>query len=67
MFVSSIDDYMHEQEFQMLKGAEKSKLMRVYRAGKLYEIEPCDAMVGDVVEIITNDRIFVDGILLSGD
>lgn len=24
-------------------------------------------MVGDVIEIITNDRIFVDGILLSGE
>jgi Ca2+-transporting ATPase len=67
VFVSSIDDYMHEQQFQMLKGESKLKMMRVYRAGKLYELEPSEVMVGDVIEIITNDRIFVDGVLLSGD
>jgi len=50
-----------------MKGDNKEKIMRVYRAGKLYLINANDVMVGDVVEIITNDHILVDGILLSGD
>lgn len=40
---------MHEQQFQMMKGEKKEKFMRVYRAGKLYEIEASEVMVGDVV------------------
>ena len=51
----------------MIKGASNDKDVRIYRSGKLYELPPEELMVGDVIEIMSNDRIEVDGILLSGE
>lgn len=65
--MTSIDDFLHEREFEMIKGEEKNADLRVYRGGKLYMIPSEEVMVGDVIEIMSNDRIEVDGILLVGE
>ena len=49
IFLSSINDYAHEKSFQLFKGKLGLKLIRVYRGGRLYLIEPKELMVGDII------------------
>jgi magnesium-transporting ATPase (P-type) len=40
IFLSSINDYAHEKSFQLIKGKLGLRLIRVYRGGRLYLIDP---------------------------
>jgi magnesium-transporting ATPase (P-type) len=65
IFLSSINDYAHEKSFQIIKGKPEVKLVRVYRGGRLYLLNPEEIMVGDIVEIMGGDQVNVDGVLIS--
>jgi Ca2+-transporting ATPase len=63
--LTSVNNYAHEQSFQLFKGETALDVVRTYRGGRLYLLDPEELMVGDIVEVMGGDRLGVDGLLIS--
>ena len=55
-----------DNEYRKLKDGAKKELCKVYRNGKIVEIEVDDVVVGDRIIIQSGDKIPADGVLCSG-
>lgn len=67
-FVGVLSENKQEGKAAELKAEEQAKeKAKVYRDGKLIELPVNDIVVGDVISLQAGDKIFADGILLSGN
>ena len=64
--ISAKTEMSSDNEYRKLKDGTKKELCKVYRNGKIVEIEVDDVVVGDVVILQTGDKIPADGVLCSG-
>lgn len=67
-FVGVYSENKQEGKAAELKAEEQAKeKAKVYRNGKLIEISVNDIVVGDIISLQSGDKIFADGILISGE
>lgn len=64
--ISAKTEMSSDNEYRKLKDGTKKELCKVYRNGKIVEIEVDDVVVGDRIIIQSGDKIPADGVLCSG-
>ena len=64
--ISAKTEMSSDNEYRKLKDGAKKELCKVYRNGKIVEIEVDDVVVGDRIIIQSGDKIPADGVLCSG-
>ena len=64
--ISAKTEMSSDNEYRKLKEGTKKELCKVYRNGKIVEIEVDDVVVGDRIIIQSGDKIPADGVLCSG-
>ena len=64
--ISAKTEMSSDNEYRKLKDGAKKELCKVYRNGKVVEIEVDDVVVGDRIIIQSGDKIPADGVLCSG-
>ena len=64
--ISTKTEMSSDNEYRKLKDGAKKELCKVYRNGKIVEIEVDDVVVGDRIIIQSGDKIPADGVLCSG-
>lgn len=65
--ISAKTEIASDNEYRKLKDTTKKDVCKVYRNGKVIEIEVDDIVVGDLVVLQSGDKIPADGYLLNGD
>ena len=64
--ISAKTEMSSDNEYRKLKDGTKKELCKVYRNGKIVEIEVDDVVVGDRIIIQSGDKIPADGVVCSG-
>lgn len=64
--VTSINNYLKEQQFRKLNAIAQQKQVNVIRSGQIDNVSVYDLLVGDIVQIETGEILSVDGVLISG-
>ena len=64
--ISAKTEMSSDNEYRKLKDGAKKELCKVYRNGKIVEIDVDDVVVGDRIIIQSGDKIPADGVLCSG-
>lgn len=64
--ISAKTEMSSDNEYRKLKDGTKKELCKVYRNGKIVEIEVDDVVVDDRIIIQSGDKIPADGVLCSG-
>lgn len=64
--ISAKTEMSSDNEYRKLKDGTKKELCKVYRNGKIVEIEVDDVVVGDRIIMQSGDKIPADGVLCSG-
>lgn len=64
--ISAKTEMSSDNEYRKLKDGTKKELCKVYRNGKIVEIEIDNVVVGDRIIIQSGDKIPADGVLCSG-
>lgn len=65
--ISAKTEMASDSEYRKLKDSTKKDVCKVYRNGKVIEIEVDEVVVGDMVILQSGDKIPADGILVNGD
>ena len=65
--VTSVNNYMKEQQFRTLNAIASEKFVNCHRNGRLVNISAYNLTVGDVVEVETGEIMSVDGILVNSN
>lgn len=64
--ISAKTEMSSDNEYRKLKEGTKKELCKVYRNGKIVEIEIDNVVVGDRIIVQSGDKIPADGVLCSG-
>ena len=64
--ISAKTEMSSDNEYRKLKDGTKKELCKVYRNGKIVEIEIDNVVVGDRIIVQSGDKIPADGVLCSG-
>ena len=64
--ISAKTEMASDSEYRKLKSGVKKEMCKVYRDGKVVEIEIDDVVVGDLVLLQSGDKIPADGIMIDG-
>lgn len=64
--ISAKTEMASDSEYRKLKEGVKKETCKVYRDGKVLEIEIDDVVVGDLVLLQSGDKIPADGIMIDG-
>ena len=64
--VSTASEYGSELAFAKLRDREAGSMCRVVRNGIAVNIPVCDLVVGDVVLLSVGEKIYADGVIISG-
>jgi len=64
--VTSINNYLKEQQFRKLNAIAQQKQVNVIRSGQIDNVSVYDLLVGDIVQIETGEILSVDGLLING-
>ena len=65
--ISAKTEIASDNEYRKLKDSTKKDVCKVYRDGKIIEIEIDDLVVGDMVILQSGDKIPADGYLYQGE
>ena len=65
--ISAKTEIASDNEYRKLKDSTKKDVCKVYREGKVIEIEVNELVVGDMVILQSGDKIPADGYLYQGD
>lgn len=65
--ISAKTEIASDNEYRKLKSSTKKDVCKVYREGKVVEIEVNELVVGDMVILQSGDKIPADGYLYKGD
>lgn len=65
--ISAKTEMASDSEYRKLKDSTKKDVCKVYRNGKVIEIEVDEVVVGDMIILQSGDKIPADGILVNGD
>ena len=65
--ISAKTEIASDNEYRKLKDSTKKEVCKVYRDGKVIEIEVNELVVGDMVILQSGDKIPADGYLYQGD
>lgn len=65
--ISAKTEIASDNEYRKLKSSTKKDVCKVYRDGKVVEIEVNELVVGDMVILQSGDKIPADGYLYKGD
>lgn len=65
--ISAKTEIASDNEYRKLKDSTKKDVCKVYRDGKVVEIEVTDLVVGDMVILQSGDKIPADGYLYQGE
>lgn len=65
--ISAKTEMSSDNEYRKLKEGTKKELCKVYRNGKVVEIEIDNVVVGDKIIIQSGDKIPADGVLCAGN
>ena len=65
--ISAKTEIASDNEYRKLKDSTKKDVCKVYRDGKVVEIEVNELVVGDMVILQSGDKIPADGYLYQGD
>ncbi len=63
--VTSVNNYVKEQQFRKLNAIAAKKNVDVVRAGKISSISVNDLLVGDIVKVQTGEILSVDGMVFE--
>ncbi len=64
--VSTLSELGSERAFLRMQSDSELSMVRVLRDGEIVEIPSVDIVVGDIVYLSSGERIFADGVLISG-
>lgn len=64
--VSTVSEYGSEKAFEKMTGDSSSATVKALRDGEVREIRADEIVVGDVLYAFAGDKLYADGVLLSG-